>query len=277
MRLRDAARYFDRDNVYDAYTNAFLFKSQMLSPAEHVSGDTFKRHTLTTKDGISAPARNAIRISDYVWIVGNNNVDTFNNQVIRRNFTLKKSTGLIKLCTPAQACIGVGGVEMHAYREFYKEVTNTPTEADYTSYWDVYFPQNENIQQGSFFLENGRVFRVRLVYTTAEGFIVGESDQYDTDALQTAVFITTGKADLITDKPSSASISAPVVQTDIYKFYRFATEAEDKQKPGDRSVFVPKSSVTPAIGGKLTMLSKTWQIVAINSEQDAWVLHVRLA
>lgn len=277
MRLKAAARYFDRDNVYDAYTNVLLFKAQMLSPAEHVSGDTFKRHTLTARDGTVMPPRNALRIADGIWIAANNNADTFDNQVIRRNFALKKSTGLLKAMTPAQACTNTGGTSFHVHKEYYRDTVNSPTEADYDTFWNIYCPQNESVSKGSFFREGNIVYRVRNVYPTPEGFKVAETDQYDDSALQTAVFTTAGTVNLITDKRTTASVSASVIQTDIYKFYRFATEDEDKQKPGDLTVFVPKAALTPVIGGKLTMLGKPWQILAINSEFDAWALHVRLS
>lgn len=277
MRLKHAARYFDRDSVYDAYTNVYLFKAQMLSPAEHVSGDTFKRHTLTTKDGITMPARNAVRIVDGVWLTANNNADTHDNEVIRRNFALKKSTGLLQLMTPAEACTNTGGLAIHAHKEFYRDTVNIPTEADYATFWNIYCPQNENVLRGSFFRQGTTVFRVRNVYPTPEGFNVAESDQFYPDAIQAATFITTGKPDLVSDKRTAASVAASVIQTDVYKFYRFTTADEDKQKAGDRTVFVPKATVTPVIGGKLAMLGKTWQIMTIASEFDSWALHVRLS
>lgn len=276
MKLSAVARYFDREKVYDAYTGLLLFKGQMLSPAEHVSGDTFRRHTLSTADGMVAPARGAVTIMGDVWLIGNNNPDGHNYTVMRRNFTLKKSTGLMNLLTPAQACLSATGTPIHSYKEYYRDSQNIPTEADLDTFWNIYCPQNEAVSKGSFFRQNGTIFRVRNVYNLPEGFNVAETDQFDADALQTITVTTNGELNLVTDTIPTVTVTTGAVQTDIYKFYRFSTEAEDKQKPGDRTVFIPKSAITPKILSTLTMLSKTWRVLAVVSEQDSWALHVRM-
>lgn len=276
MKISAVARYFDREKVYDAYTGLLLFKGQMLSPAEHVSGDTFRRHTLSTADGMVAPARGAVTIMGDVWLIGNNNPDGHNYTVMRRNFTLKKSTGLMNLLTPAQACLSATGTPTHSYKEYYRDSQNIPTEADLDTFWNIYCPQNEAVSKGSFFRQNGTIFRVRNVYNLPEGFNVAETDQFDADALQTITVTTNGELNLVTDTIPTVTVTTGAVQTDIYKFYRFSTEAEDKQKPGDRTVFIPKSAITPKILSTLTMLSKTWRVLAVVSEQDSWALHVRM-
>ncbi len=277
MRLHDAARYFDDDQVLDAYTSAFLFNAQMISPAEHVSGDTFRRHTLSAGDGHASPARGAVRVMGDVWMLGDNNPDGFKGSVLRRNYSLKRATGLLNLRTPAQACLGTAGTAMYAYKEFYHDMIDNPTESEYDTLWNVYCALNESVSKGSFFVEGSTVFRVRNSYRTVEGFNLAETDQFDADAVQAAVFITTGTLNLVTDKYPTASIATTVIQTDVFKFYRFRTEVEASRKPGDLTVFVAKSALTPAVGGNFTMQGSTWRITSVVSEIDAWVLHARRA
>lgn len=277
MKFSNVARFFDKEAVYDAYTGVLLFKGQMLSPAEHVSGDTFRRHTLSTAAGVVAPTRQAVNVMGDVWLIAKNNPDGFNGEIVRRNFTLKKSTGLLQLLTPAQACLGSAGTSMHAYKEYYKNTQNIPTEADLDTFWNIYCPSNEAVVKGSFFKEGSTVFRVRNAYPLPEGFTMAETDQFDGDAIQSVTFTVNGPLVKVTDTFPTVSVTTTAIQTDVYKFYRFSTESEDKQKPGDRTVFVAKSAVTPKILSQFTMLGKTWRVVAVVSEQDAWALHVKLA
>jgi hypothetical protein len=277
MKLSAVSSYFDKESVTDAYTGAFLFKGQMLSPAEHVSGDTFRRHTLSTKDGITSPARHAVVIMGDVWLVGNNNPDGFKGYVVRRNFSLKKSTGVADLLTPGQACLAGSGLSLHIYKEYYRDSQSLPTEADLDTFWNVYCPINEAVAKGAFLREGSRVLRVRNVYEVAEGFNIAEADQFDDNAIQSITFTTNGVLNVITDTYPTVSVATTGIQTDVFKFYRFSTAAEDKQLPGDRALFVAQSAVTPTISSQVTMLGKSWRVLAVVPELDAWALHVRLS
>jgi hypothetical protein len=277
MKLVNAARYFDKDSVLDAYTSAFLFKGQMLSPAEHVSGDTFRRHTLSAQDGLTSPARHAVSILGDVWLLGDSNPDGFKGAVIRRNYSLKRSTGLIKLLTPAQACLSSAGTSMHAYKEYYRDNLNPVTDAEFDTMWNIYCPPNEAVIKGSFFLDGAMLLRVRNSYRSVEGFNIAETDQFDSDALQAATFTSNAGISLTTDLPSTVSVATTVIQTDQAKFYKFRTAAEADRKPGDRTVFVAKSALTPKVGAVFTMLGGPWKTLSVVDEADSWALSARLA
>jgi hypothetical protein len=108
-------------------------------------------------------------------------------------------------------------------------------------------------------------------------FRISEADQLDNDALQSAVFTTAGVVDLRTDTLDGTSLAATVIQTDTQKYYHFRTQGEATQQPGDRTVFVAKSVITPKVGGEFTMLDSSWRIMAVVSELDSWAISARLA
>lgn len=277
MKLANVARYYDKEVVTDAYTGAFLFKGQMLSPAEHVSGDTFRRHTLTTTDLVSAPTRRVVTVLGEPWIMGYNNPDGFKGKVMRRNHSLKKATNLLNLLTPSEACLGSTGTLFYGCMEFLREAYNLNSQADMSPFWDIYCPINETIRLGSFLRNGTTILRVKTLYALVEGFIDVEADEFNADAVQSAIFVSNGTYDPLTDSMQSSSVHVPVIQTDSQKYYQFKTEAEDGLKPGDRIVFAPQSVITPKVGGNLTMIGKRWRVLSVASEIDAWALHVRLA
>lgn len=276
MKLVNAARYFDKEQVFDAYSGAYLFSAQMLSPSERSSTNAFKQHTMSTAAGCTPPARGAVLCLGDVWLMGNNNPDGFKGRVIRRGHALRKSTGSVSLLTPGQACLAAAGTAIYAYKEFSHTTIDTLSNSEYDTLWSVYCDMNEAVVKGSFLRDGAGLMRVKNCYDIVDGFNVAQSDQFDTDAVQTAVFQPTGPKDLVTGVPTGAGFTTTALQTDVLKFYEFRTQGEGGQKAGDRSVFIAKSAGTPAPGATFTMMGRVWRVVEAVSELDAWALLARL-
>ncbi len=277
MRLKNISKHFNKDKVYDGYSNAYLFLAHNSAHDDHSSsGATSRRRTMRTVPGTAPPARNVVKIYADYWLVGAFNTDAYDGAEVRQKYDLKKSTGLMTLLSPAAACAGSAGTDFHAQKEFYRDVPNPLTESDLDTMYNIFCPANETVTKGAFLRQAGRLYRVRNPYATVDGYIVAETDQLDPDALQTVVFTTNGARDLATDKRPVISTSVQVIQTDDSKFYRFADEVESDRKPGDRTVFSPTAALAVKVGATLTMLSSHWQVIAMATELDALALRVRL-
>lgn len=276
MDIADAATYFDEDQVLDGYSGAVLFLGHTMPHDDSTSsGATSRRRTLSAGAAAAAPARGVITLYGERWLISANNVDSFRGSNVRQNFDLKKSTGLMAKLTPAQACNSAVGTEFYAHKQYFRDMENGRTEAEWDTMWNIFCPASESVDKGDFLRQGSILYRVRNSYPTVEGPTIAEVDQLDNDALAAVVF-TRSTVNLTTDTQTTTSVSAVGVQTDQMKFYRFRTPAEAlTAKPGDRTVFVPKASVTPAPGHKFTMLGATWTVLAVVSEDDAWALHAR--
>lgn len=276
MDIADAAAYFNRDEVFDAYTDVLLFMAHTSPHDDHTSsGATSRRRTMTAEVDTAAPGRRAIRWYGTYWIVGGDNTDSFLGSEVRRNFGLKKSTGLVHVVTPGQAASGqTGAVSFHTHKEYYRDMTDALTSADMDVMYNVFCPLGEPVYKGSFLLDGDLILRVRGTYESTDEFRVAEADQLDVDARQVAIF--TGPAALeFTAGASPNTVTVDVIQTDVSKAYRFRNEAESGSKPGDRIVFVAKSALTPVVGGHLRMLDANWRIITLDTEADAWILRAR--
>jgi hypothetical protein len=263
--------------VHDAYTGAFLFYGHSKAQNDRLSaGATTRRRSLTTEPAAVMPARGAITLLGDTWITGTSNVDGFRGEVIRRVWSLKKSTGLAEIVTPAQAAAGAAGYALHIQCEMSNNTVNAASFSDWGSFWDLYAAAGESAERGQFVRDGSTLYRIRNCYTDVEGFLILESDQFDSDARQSATFITAGVPDLVTDRPTTTSVTLPVVQTDSMKFYRYRTQVEADTRPGDRVVFVASASIAPQPGSQLTMLGSTWRVLTSVIESDARVLRVRL-
>lgn len=275
MEFSAIASFFDSDEVFDAYTGQLLFLAHATAHDDHTSsGATSRRRTLIAAVDTVAPARRVVRWYDTYWLVGNSNTDGFQGGEVRRNFGLKKSTGIMAALTPGQACLAAAGTAFHAHKEYYRDMTDAVSSADMDVMWNVFCPLGEPIAEGTFLEQDGVLLRVRNAYTTVDEYLVAEADQFDADARQVAVF--SGPAALEFDTAAAASpTTVNAIQTDVPKYYVFRNEAEAGTKPGDRTVFVAKSAITPIVGQHLQMMGANWRVLALVSEGDAWALRAR--
>lgn len=276
MDFDDAAGFFNNDQALDGYTSAPLFYCHTTSHDDQTSsGATARRRTMTTAVDATAPARGVVLLYGSRWLVSDSNVDSRFGSAVRRSFSLKKSTGAMALLTPGEATLVAAGTEFYAQKEYFRDQANARTEAEWDTMWNVFCPANEAVVKGSFLRQGSVLLRARNAYPTIDGFRIAEADEFDAAALQSVEFTSAGVPNLRTGLLDVTSQAVTVIQTDIQKFYDFRTEGESQQKPGDRTLFVAKSVITPKVGATLAMLGENWRVLAVVSEHDAWALHAR--
>ncbi len=278
MNLRDVARYYDKDPVYDGYSGALLFMGHTKSHDDHASsGATSRRRTLVTIPGTSVPARGVVTLYGDRWLMSTSNVDTYQGSNIRRSYDLKKSTGLLTLYTPGAACLSTPSTTFYAHKEYFRDVSNPRSESDMDLMWNIFCPLSDAVVKGSFLEDAFGLMRVRNIYRTVSGLAVAETDQFDAGARLAATFTSNGVHDMVTDTMTTISTATTVIQTDISKFYEFSTQDDAEVDPGDLAVFVAKTALTPKVGATFTMAGKPWRAVKVMEDLDAWVLQARLA
>ena len=277
MRMRDVARYFDKEKIYDGYTGRLIFRGQLgeFNDASSV-GSTLRRRVLSLAPNLEVPTRRCLKIGSQYWLAGIGLTDTFQGEDTRKTYNLRKATSYFEILTAAQACSATLSSSLaYGYEEYEKDTTNAATDSEYSTFWNVFFAPGEPVRQGSFLRVGSRLLHVRQAYVSAEDLKLAQTDELDSDAVQAAVFTGTGAYDPITDTLSGAATAAQVLQIEAAKFYRWRQWAEADLRPGDRSVFVPLATVTPKVSSQFTMSGKTWRVVSLQPEFDTWAIHAR--
>ncbi len=277
MRLHSAAIYFDRETVRDGYTGAVLFKAQVKNFNDASStGATLRRRVLSMAPVNSMPARGCVLLSNLHWIAGIRITDTFYGKEIRHTYNLRVGTSLFDILSPGNACIGAAATSpAYGYEGFFKDNQDNLAGSSYDTFWNIFFCPIEPVIVGSFLRAGSRMLRVRQAYVNPEGLRVAESDELDADWSQVAVFTDLGAYNPVTDTYASTTVSVPAIQMDSFKLYKWRVESEAQKKPGDRTVIVPLT-VTPAVGSTFTMVGRSWRVISVQPELDAWALHSRL-
>lgn len=274
MRLKNVARFFDKEPAYDGYDNSLLFRCQYSSFDDSAGdGSTNRRRGMSTAANVVIPARGCLKLGDQRWLVGSATDDSFQAAAMRKNYNLKRVTNSLAILTVTGAATAASGTAAYAQLHYFKDTANALNDADMDTFWNVFFVSSEPVVKGTFLRDEANtLYRVREVYIVPEGLLIAQTDQLDADALQ-AIVLGGDTYDAINDTVSGSTVSVDVVQVDMSKFYRNRLPDEFNIR-GDRTVFIP--ATTPVtVGQTFTMQSAEWRIVTTQTESDATVCTVR--
>lgn len=273
MDLQDAAVFFDTTSVYDAYTGAFLWKCQYSSFNDaNVVGSTSTRRILSIGPGLSLPARRAVRILESVWLVGDGNTDAWDEDDIRQSFNMKKAMTSTRYGPPGLAAQGLLTQVSYTQREFFREQIDLLNSTNSSTIWNSYCAPAESVVSGTILYDGSLYLRVYMVHLPLEGLLVSECQELS--GLVTATF-EGSTYNPLTDTLTGSPVAVPALWVPSTRLYREADATSPKPGPGDITLLVPSSQVTPKVGGKVTLPAGKFRIVACLAELDAWLVQVR--
>ncbi len=300
MKLANAAKYFDRVSMADAYTGTAMPYKVQFSTFEETDpdGSVSRRRSMSLAPGLTLPARRVASLLGEIWLLGEPSADAVFDKVIRQTVPMRRVTNLAQALTPGQVVAASTGLAIYGRLEQVKNTVDTATSSDYFPFFTLALAGADfkNLNSGwaqvpGFFrIEDGTLFRCRTSYPAEDGMTVVEADLIDRYGL-TQAQVTTGAYDPVTDTFTGTASTFQTLVMPTHQLYRRKAEAE-KFKPEDLTVLVrfadypaPKvgmplqiripefNSAAPAPNAPLSPV----QIVGITLEADCWNLHVRRA
>lgn len=300
MKLANAAKYFDRVSMADAYTGtAMPYKVQFSTFDEtDPDGSVARRRTMSMAPGLTLPARRVASLLGEIWLLGEPSADAVFDKVIRQTVPMRRVTNLAQALTPGQVVAASTGLAIYGRLEQVKNTVDTATSSDYFPFFTLtlagadFKNLNSDWAQvpGFFRIEDGTLFRCRTSYPAEDGMTVVEADLIDRYGL-TQAQVTTGAYDPVTDTFAGTTSTFQTLVMPTHQLYRRKAEAE-KFKPEDLTVLVRFADYpAPKVGTPLQIRIPEFnsaapapnapfspvQIVGITLEADCWNLHVRRA
>lgn len=300
MKLANAAKYFDRVSMADAYTGTAIPYKVQFSTFEETDpdGSVARRRTLSMAPGLTLPARRVASLLGEIWLLGEPSADAVFDKVIRQTVPMRRVTNLAQALTPGQMVAASTGLAIYGRLEQVKSTVDTATSSDYFPFFTLTLAGAEfkNLNSdwaqvpGFFRIEDGTLFRCRTSYPAEDGMTVVEADLIDRYGL-TQAQVTTGAYDPVTDTFAGTTSTFQTLVMPTHQLYRRKAEAE-KFKPEDLTVLVRFADYpAPKVGTPLQIRIPEFnsaapapnapfspvQIVGITLEADCWNLHVRRA
>ena len=300
MKLANAAKYFDRVSMADAYTGTAMPYKVQFSTFEETDpdGSVARRRTMSMAPGLTLPTRRVVSLLGEIWLLGEPSADAVFDKVIRQTVPMRRVTNLAQALTPGQVVAASTGLAIYGRLEQMKNTVDTATSSDYLPFFTLTLAGAEfkNLNSdwaqvpGFFRIEDGTLFRCRTSYPAEDGMTVVEADLIDRYGL-TQAQVTTGAYDPVTDTFAGTASTFQTLVMPTHQLYRRKAEAE-KFKPEDLTVLVRFADYpAPKVGTPLQIRIPEFnsaapapnapfspvQIVGITLEADCWNLHVRRA
>lgn len=274
MDLAQAANYFNDIPVTDAYTGASLFYAQLSSSLDRQpDGSISKRRIISVAPGTVLPARRAASWLGETWLMGDMILDGLQGIALRANIAVKKATDSFAILTPGQAALAASGTLAYGQKEYLKDTVNTQTDAQYDPFWEISFGANEPVLKGTYLRSGSTLYFSRSTHQILEGYIVTEADQVD--YVPASAVFAGSVYDPTADAFTGSSVTTTGLLMDSYMVYQYLHPSSPKMLPGDQTLVVAQSAVTPVVGQQVTTAGRTWRIEAALADQDAWNLHIR--
>ena len=300
MKLANAAKYFDRVSMADAYTGTAMPYKVQFSTFEETDpdGSVARRRTMSMAPGLTLPTRRVVSLLGEIWLLGEPSADAVFDKVIRQTVPMRRVTNLAQALTPGQMVAASTGLAIYGRLEQMKNTVDMATSSDYFPFFTLTLAGAEfkNLNSdwaqvpGFFRIEDGTLFRCRTSYPAEDGMTVVEADLIDRYGL-TQAQVTTGAYDPVTDTFAGTASTFQTLVMPTHQLYRRKAEAE-KFKPEDLTVLVRFADYpAPKVGTPLQIRIPEFnsaapvpnapfspvQIVGITLEADCWNLHVRRA
>ena len=280
MKLKNAAKYFDTDSVYDAYSGDYLFKAQF-STFEGASpdGSFHRRRTVSVAPEVVAAPRRVVTVQGTTWIMGELIAEGFRDKPIRKSSSAKEVTGLYDLLTPGQAALRepAGIKQLYGHANYLKDTVNSLTDSAYDPQYEVTFAFPEVIQAGNFLRSLEHFLHIRTVQFANEGYWIATADEIAAAPTQNScevAVVLAGTFNPITES-YGVGTSTTGILLDMYKLYNFNTQADPRNQAGDMSLLVAKTAITPLAGQTLEVAGEEWRNIRFTSYHDAWNIQIR--
>lgn len=280
MKLKNAAKYFDTDSVYDAYSGDYLFKAQFSTfEGANPDGSFHRRRTVSVAPEVVAAPRRVVTVQGTTWIMGELIAEGFKDKLIRKSSSAKEVTSLYDLLTPGQAALRepTGIKQLYGHANYLKDTVNSLTDSAYDPQYEVTFAFPEVIQAGNFLRSLEHFLHIRTVQFANEGYWIATADEIAAAPTQNScevAVVLAGTFNPITES-YGVGTSTTGILLDMYKLYNFNTQADPRNQAGDMSLLVAKTAITPLAGQTLEVAGEEWRNIKFTSYHDAWNIQIR--
>lgn len=274
MKLKDAARFFDKTIAKDAYTGLTAFRCQ-IDPLDlyRVEGVRVKIRSMSAAPGIVVPLRRVILVGSQRYLMSDSSADEWGAETLRLRFVLQGADHEIQIRTIAQVLADTAGVSAFASIDFNKYGTDERDNSDFHAQYHIFFGGAEVVPENAILSSGADHYLVRNSYRTPAGLVDALSNKLDAPVADAATFKVRAY-DPITDTYTDTANTVRCVRVRWQDHFAYLSQGSTEYERGDIQAFVPLS-VTPKAGDTLTLADGAWRIVSSLALPEYHSLHLR--
>lgn len=276
MKLKNAAKYFDRTRAVNAYNRTQKFNCQ-LEPLDmyRTEGTRIKIRNMSTEPGVVIPDRRVIMIDEQAYLVSEGSHDYWGGKKLRARYVIQGADYVVEIRSISEVLADVAGTLAHASVDFSKYGTDERDSADYHSQYHIYFGNEDVPENAILSTSNGSHYLVKNSYRTPAGLIDALSNELDSPVIDTATYKVRTYTP-VTDTYTEVSSTVRCVRVRWQDYFTYLSQGSTKFERGDMQVFVPLS-MTPKSNDVISIGGETWKVLASVESSGFRTLHVRRA
>lgn len=269
MRVKSAAKRFDRTFCRDAYTGVLAFMGQLgLYDDSHRDSESTERRTLSTAPESRVPPRRVVEAAGMRFIIGHGFPDTYRGEVVRVGYVAHEATHLAHVRSLEQICLDQPGTMAWAGRAWVKNAADERASSTLTQEQNIHFAKGEPVAPLTVVEFDGDTYIVRDSRGGPAGTLIAFSDKLQPDCIELAQ-ITTGAWDPITES-AGTSQAVRVLKVRWQSLYAYRSSTAEKFADSDLQLVMAKATHTARPGQDVVLSRGTWRIKAVDDFGDVW-------
>lgn len=275
MKLKNAAKAFDRTTAVDAYNSFYSFRCQV-EPLDmyRTEGTRIKVRNMSTAPDVTIPERRVIMFDGQAYLVSDSSYDYWGKEKIRARYVIQGADDVVEIRTITQILGSVAGVQAWASIDFNKYSTDERDSADYHPQYHIFFGK-EVVPENAIVTTSTRSFLVKNSFTAPSGFVDALCNELDSPVIDAATF-KVRTYNPITDSSTESSSTVRCIRVRWQDHFAYLSQGSQKYERGDMVVFVPLS-VTPKSNDVIELGDGPWRVLASVDFGGYRSLHVRRA
>jgi len=273
MTLATASAHFDKTLVLDPDTNETLFRAQVnpFDDSRRDSGPAYRR-TLSVAASVTIPTSRVVKIHGGIWILGTEEADGF-EEVHRRKFVMQQADSKFAISRLADYVVGTVSTSSWGVMEWFKDEKQLSESARIAPMYTAYFPTSTDLQELDVIWFGANKYLVEDPHRTPSGILSARCTKLEFAPANSTVYTRT-----YDPAQGKYTASAPATVTCLrvrwQSMYYYNSQSTVNYQDGDCTLVFP-AGTTIATKDTVSLLGRTWNVMAVSSLAGAVVVHAR--
>jgi hypothetical protein len=275
LKLSEAASFFDRTPVLDAYTGVQICFGQVdpYDDSKRDAGSAYRR-VLSVAPGTVLPAHSAVRVFGVDWLLGRKEVDGL-EELHRDKYVLQPGAGFYRLGTLDQYLAGADlGLNL-ASPEPVKTAKEIESSSDVVVLYNVYLGFSVPAPKHSVIWAPGEAYLVLSDQTLPSGLRAAYTLELEHPRSTCAVVSRSFNPGLGMYVEGAVSVVS-VLRVRWQNLFEYAGQMSERYQEGDDVLVLPSGTVV-TVQSRLSAYGKNWSVLSVDDLGGAVTVHARPA
>lgn len=275
MTLAAASAYFDRTQVYDAYSGAPLFLAQV-DPYDDSKRDAMVafRRILAVAPKISIPAHRALRIFGSVWVVSGEPMHDGLEEVHRAKYVIQMCDAALDIGSISEFLAGAPRVKAFGFPSWVKDAKAEAESSDVANLFEVVFAHGTTVRERDVIWRAGRALLALSVRQLASDFVAANALELEQMTPQDAVLQSRQYSPALGEYTLGTLVASKALRVRWQSLFRYDAQIDERFQEGDFTLALP-AGVEVTTSTRIEFDGMSLGVMGVSAFDGGVAVHVR--